>query len=103
MKLYQTLQAVLRKEPAFVDEAGKLKKQIIIEKARMHDKALIKLLLTEPALVAEFFDKIDETLIFNKYKFIQFLEYKNYLNDSYTSYDKKIGLALSGGGGNKAI
>ena len=98
MKLYQTLQAVLRKEPAFVDEADKLKKQIIIEKARMHDKALIKLLLTEPVLVAEFFDKIDETLIFDKYKFIQFLEYKNYLNDSYTSYNNKIGLALSGGG-----
>ena len=97
MNLYKTLQNVLQEQPAFVDEDGKLKKQIIIEQAHHFNATLIETLLSDEDLKREFFKQIDDDLFFYKDKFVQFLEYKNYLPDSYTKHDNKIGLALGGG------
>lgn len=35
-------------------------------------------------------------MVFNQNLFIQFLEQKNYLNDSYTQYKNKVGLTIDG-------
>ena len=97
MNLYKTLQNVLQEQPAFRYDDGQLKKQIIIDQAHHFNASLITTLLSNEDLKREFFKQIDEDLFFYKDKFVQFLEYKNYLSDSYTSHDNKIGLALSGG------
>jgi len=57
---------------------------------------LIELLLDIKELKERFFVKAKETLVFNQSLFIQFLEQKNHLNDSYTQYKKKVGLTIDG-------
>ena len=94
MKLYGILEYALKKEPNFVTENGELKKWVVISKAQNHDVGLITLLLEDKELKAKFFLDIKGVLVFNQSLFIQFLEQKNYLNDSYTAYKNKVGLTI---------
>jgi adenine-specific DNA-methyltransferase len=96
MKLYETLEKQLKKEPNFVTDNGELKKWVVINKAQNYDAELIGLLLDDKELKAKFFLDIKGVLVFNQSLFVQFLEQKNYLNDSYTSYKNKIGLNIDG-------
>lgn len=95
MKLYETLEAQLRKEPNYVTD-GELKKWVIINKAQNYDAEIIALLLDNKELKTKFFIDIKGVLVFNQSLFIQFLEQKNYLNDSYTAYKNKVGLNIDG-------
>lgn len=94
MKLYQALEQQLKKEPNFVTDNGELKKWVVINKAQNFDEELIELLLANDELKATFFKEIVGTTVFNQSFFIQFLEQKNYLNDSYTQYKNKVGLTI---------
>lgn len=96
MKLLETLEKTLKKEPNFITDNGELKKWVIINKAQNYDEELIELLLSENELKEKFFKKIKDVTIFNQALFIQFLEQKNYLNDSYTQYKNKVGLTIDG-------
>ena len=104
MKLLNALQNKLKKEPNYVTDNGELKKWVVIEKAYQYDAELIGLLLDDEELKAAFFKEIKGTstssvvpaLVFNQVFFIQFLEQKNYLNDSYTAYKNKVGLTIDG-------
>jgi len=96
MKLYQTLEKALKKEPDFITESGTIKKWVIIHKAENLDKELLELLIGEPELKAKFFKSAKGFLVFNQALFIQFLEQKNYLNESYTKYKNKVGLTIDG-------
>lgn len=104
MKLYATLESVLKKEPNFVTDDGKLKKWVVISKAQNYDPELIELLVDDEELKSRFFIVVKSTstsakvpvLVFNQSLFIQFLEQKNYLNDSYTAYKNKVGLNIDG-------
>lgn len=96
MKLYETLEAQLRKEPNYVTDSGELKKWVIINKAQNYDAEIIALLLDDKELKTKFFIDIKGVLVFNQSLFIQFLEQKNYLNDSYTAYKNKVGLNIDG-------
>jgi adenine-specific DNA-methyltransferase len=96
MKLYETLEAQLRKEPNYVTDSGELKKWVIINKAQNYDAEIIALLLDNKELKTKFFIDIKGVLVFNQSLFIQFLEQKNYLNDSYTAYKNKVGLNIDG-------
>jgi len=96
MKLYQTLETALKKEPNFVTDNGEIKKWVIITKAQNHDAELISSLLDDVELKEEFFIKIKDVLVFNQALFVQFMEQKNYLNDSYTAYKNKVGLTIDG-------
>jgi len=96
MKLYETLEAQLRKEPNYVTDNGELKKWVIINKAQNYDAEIIALLLDNKELKTKFFIDIKGVLVFNQSLFIQFLEQKNYLNDSYTAYKNKVGLNIDG-------
>ncbi|PIE98962.1 MAG: hypothetical protein CR988_00925 [Treponema sp.] len=99
MKLYKILEDELKKENNFVDDKCELKKFLVLDKAQNFDEELITLLLNNDELKKEFFVKIKDSLVFNQNKFIQFLEQKNYLNDSYTQYKNKLGLKV----GNKFL
>ncbi|GET28166.1 site-specific DNA-methyltransferase [Prolixibacter sp. SD074] len=94
MKLYETLEQQLKKEPNFVTDNGELKKWVVLNKAQNFDEELIGLLLDNADLKEKFFVNVKGTLVFNQNLFVQFLEQKNYLNDSYTQYKNKVGLTI---------
>jgi len=94
MKLYDTLETQLKKETNYVTDAGELKKWVVINKAQNFDAELIELLLDDAEVKAAFFMEVKGALVFNQPKFLQFLEQKNYLNDSYTKYRNKVGLTV---------
>jgi len=96
MKLYETLEQQLKKEPNFVTDNGELKKWVVLNKAQNFDEELIGLLLDNADLKVKFFISVKGTLVFNQNLFVQFLEQKNYLNDSYTQYKNKVGLTIDG-------
>ena len=96
MKLYTTLEQQLKKEPNFVTDNGELKKWVVLNKAQNFDEELIGLLLDNADLKEKFFVNVKGTLVFNQNLFVQFLEQKNYLNDSYTQYKIKVGLTIDG-------
>ncbi len=96
MNFYQLLENALSKEPNYVTDNGELKKWVIINKAQNYDDELIELLLNDETLRQKFFKQIAGALVFNQHLFIQFLEQKNFLNDSYTQYKNKVGLTIDG-------
>ena len=96
MKLYETLEQQLKKEPNFVTDNGELKKWVVLNKAQNFDEELIGLLLDNADLKEKFFISVKGTLVFNQNLFVQFLEQKNYLNDSYTQFKNKVGLTIDG-------
>ncbi len=96
MKLYEALEKQLKKEPNYFTDDGDVKKWVVINKAQNYDAELIGLLLEDEELKARFFIAVKDVLVFNQSLFIQFLEQKNYLNDSYTAYKNKVGLNIDG-------
>ncbi|MGB4415326.1 MAG: site-specific DNA-methyltransferase [Paludibacter sp.] len=96
MKLYETLEQQLKKEPNFVTDNGELKKWVVLNKAQNFDEEIIGLLLDNAELKDKFFVNVKGTLVFKQNLFVQFLEQKNYLNDSYTQYKNKVGLTIDG-------
>ncbi len=96
MKLFKIIEEQLKQEPNFVTDAGELKKWVVINKARNFDEELIGLLLDNQELKEKFFVEVKGTMVFNQNLFIQFLEQKNYLNDSYTQFKNKVGLSIDG-------
>lgn len=96
MKLYQTLEAQLKTEPNYVSDNNEIKKWVVLNKAQNFDEELIELLLGDSDLKEKFFIKVKDALIFKQNLFLQFLEQKNYLNDSYTQFKNKVGLSIDG-------
>ncbi|OVE55748.1 site-specific DNA-methyltransferase [Chryseobacterium mucoviscidosis] len=94
MKLYQTLENQIKKEPNYVSDNGEVKKWVVLSKAQNLDEELIELLLQDPDLKENFFIKVKDVMVFKQTLFIQFLEQKNYLNDSYTQFKNKVGLTI---------
>lgn len=76
---------------------GKLLKNTLIEMALKLDKDLIKLLLTSEKIKNYFFVEIEGVLVFDKDKFIKFIDSKEFLPDSYTAFKNKIGLTTDDG------
>ncbi|HEY85835.1 MAG TPA: site-specific DNA-methyltransferase, partial [Chloroflexi bacterium] len=94
MRLFEVLEKQLKNEPNYVTDNGELKKWVVINKAQNFDVELIELLLNNKEIKDNFFVDIKGTLVFKQSAFVQFLEQKNYLNDSYTQYKNKIGLTI---------
>ena len=79
---------------------GKLLKNKLTELALKLDQPLIKLLLSDKRAKEHFFIeqtvKKDKILVFDKDKFISFVNNKEFLPDSFTSFKNKIGLMTNG-------
>lgn len=93
MTLMEKLKGLLKKDPRFVDSEGKLLKNKIVEHALKLDEELIKLLLKNGQIKEHFFRDIDGVLVFDKEKFMKFIDNKEFLPDSYTAFKNRIGLA----------
>lgn len=95
MKFYNTLENLLKSEGNYITDDGELKKWVVINKAENYDPELISLLLQNEEIKNKFFIEINSVLVFKQNLFIDFLEQKNYLKDSYTKYKNKIGLTIN--------
>ena len=91
------LKNLLKKDDRLVNKEGELLKNEINELAIKMDKDLIKLLLSDERMKKVFFVDLDGTLIFDKDKFIKFVSNKQFLPDTYTAFENRIGLRDSDG------
>jgi len=91
MTLLEELKSLLKKDDRLISD-DKLLKNKIVELALKLDKDLIKLLLSNKKIKEHFFEEVDKTLIFDKEKFMKFVDNKEFLPDSYTAFKNKIGL-----------
>jgi adenine-specific DNA-methyltransferase len=99
MEIKHLLENTLRKEPNYLTDNGDIKKWVVISKAQNFDETLLSLLISEPRLKTEFFKEIQNHWIFDQNRFADFIEQKEYLEDSFTRYKNKIGLSI----GNKFL
>ena len=93
--LYDELVASLKTENNYVADNGDIKKWVVAEQARAHSPKLIELLLANGQLKNAFFVEVKGIMVFLLDKFLQFVEQKNYINDSYTRFSQKVGLQVA--------
>ena len=92
----QKLEKLLKQADYLID--GDLNKNKLAELARKYDARLLELLMKDDEIKNHFFSTIQEgVLVFKKDVFLQFLNNKEFLPDSFTAYKTKIGLATESG------
>ena len=92
----QKLEKLLQ-HPEFL-VGGQLNKNKLAELARKYDVKLLELLMSAEEVKDHFFSNVqDGVLVFKKDVFLQFLNNKEFLPDSFTAYKTKIGLATESG------
>ncbi|WP_164966503.1 DNA methyltransferase, partial [Streptococcus oralis] len=91
------LEQVLAKNPNFLVD-GVLNKNKLAELARQYNPELLNQLMSNEKIAKHFFSKLqDGVLVFKKDVFLQFLNNKEFLPDSFTAYKTKIGLGMPDG------
>ena len=91
------LEQILETSEAFLVE-GVLNKNKLAELARQYNPELLNVLLGNEKIAQQFFTKLqDGVLVFKKDVFLQFLNNKEFLPDSFTAYKTKIGLGTADG------
>ncbi|HEL0582171.1 TPA: site-specific DNA-methyltransferase [Streptococcus equi subsp. zooepidemicus] len=89
----QELEQLLSQHEAFLVE-GELNKNKLAELARQYNPELLNLLMSNEKISQHFFATLETgVLVFKKDVFLQFLNNKEFLPDSFTAYKTKIGLA----------
>lgn len=89
----QELEQLLAQNDTFMVE-GVLNKNKLAELARQYNPELLNLLMSDGKISNHFFSKLETgMLVFKKDVFLQFLNNKEFLPDSFTAYKTKIGLA----------
>ena len=92
----EKLIARLKTNPDFVDASGELLPAAVKDHAWKLDHNLIRSLLSDPEIKSTFFDEIDGHWVFNHNTFIDYINEKNFLANSYTQFRNKIGLNIDG-------
>lgn len=87
---------ILMTRNEYVSEDGKLLKAKVYADCMTMKPELLSLLLSDAAIKALFFTKVENVEVFDKQKFGWFIEAKEFLPDSFTRYSNKIGLAVDG-------
>lgn len=95
MTLLEELQSLLTQDERLASE-GKLLKNKITELAMKNDEELLSLLWDNERIRSHFFTKVKNIAVFDKDKFIKFVNNKQFLPDSYTTFKNKIGLTVGG-------
>jgi len=91
------LSNLLKNDSRLLDkETGELIRSEIINKALSIDKELIGALLSDKEVKEKFFTEIKGHWIFEINKFVDYIQDKNFLSDSYTNFKNKIGLNIDG-------
>ena len=85
---------LLKTNPDFVDDTGELLRDRIKHFAWQFDHDLINLLLTDKEIESKFFEEVNGRWIFNNNTFVDYINDKNFLDNSYTRFRNKIGLNI---------
>lgn len=93
--IYQQLIDLLKSFPAITATDGTLLKNKTQELARKKDPELIQLLLSQEAIRQVFFEKIGDIWLFDQQKFNRFVSSKQFLPNSYSAYQNKIGMTVN--------
>ena len=93
-KFHEVLTEQLSGESSFINDNGDLKKFVIIDAAYNINPRLIELLIEIDEIKNKFFTEIKKHWVFNINLFVQYMENKNFLKDSYTRYKIKSDLIL---------
>lgn len=91
---HQKLIDLLKDDDSLRDEEGELITAAIHRRARQLDHDLVRLLLSNDEIKAEFFEELEGHWIFNVHAFTHYLSSKNFLANSYTRFRNKIGLNI---------
>lgn len=87
------LERLLLRDDNFIVD-GVLNKNKLIELAHNYDTELLQLLMNEPEIKNHFFSEVEKgILVFKSEAFLQFINNKEFLPDSFTTYKSRIGLA----------
>ena len=92
--MLELVEDILRKDERLVSGDTLLKNKIM-ELTYKLDEKLIDLLLSNERVKDYFFKNVNNTLIFDKDKFVKFVSNKNFLPDSYTHFKNIIGLTTN--------
>ena len=90
----EKLTALLKTHPDFTDDSDELLRANVTDSAWKLDPDLIKLLLKDKEVEAEFFKEIEGRWIFDNNTFVDYITDKNFFADSYTQFRNKIGLNI---------
>ncbi len=93
---YDYLLTILKKDSRFLDEDGDIIRNAVIDKALKYDEELLSSLLEDKKLKDVFFKDVNGSTVFLQNLFIDYIQDKNFLIDSYTKYKNKIGLTIDG-------
>lgn len=94
--IFDTVADLLLTKDKYKAEDGKLLKAVVYSDVMAMSEDLLTLLLSNENVKETFFKDVQGTLVFDKQKFAWFMESKEFLPDSYTSYTNKIGLTHNG-------
>jgi adenine-specific DNA-methyltransferase len=94
LDLLTRVKTTLQKDKRLTSEDGEFLKSKIIELSLKLDKELIGLLMKEDELKEHFFAQIDKVVVFDQNKFLKFVDNKEFLPDSYTTFKNKVGLTV---------
>lgn len=94
--IFDTVADLLLTNDKYKAEDGKLLKAVVYSDVMAMNETLLTLLLSNEDVKETFFKDVEGTLVFDKQKFAWFMESKEFLPDSYTSYTNKIGLTHNG-------
>jgi adenine-specific DNA-methyltransferase len=96
-KFKQKIENILKQEPDFVDiETQEINYNKVKDSADRIDEKLISLLIQDKEIKQKFFTKIKDVYVFNIKGFKFFLD-ENKIDNSYTQYENRIGLATNKG------
>ena len=90
--LNQKIENLLKSNKKYISEKNEILKAKVYEDAVNINKELIELLLSDGKVRETYFTEINGVLVFDKQGFLNFLESKDFLPDSYTAFKNKIGL-----------
>ena len=92
--LHQKLIDLLKEDERLLDEEGELITATIHSLVRQLDRDLVRLLLSDDDIKAEFFEEIDGHWIFDANAFASYVSNQDFLANSYTRFRNKIGLNI---------
>ncbi|MGC8622040.1 MAG: DNA methyltransferase [Caldisphaera sp.] len=94
-KFEDKLITLLKKLPKFVDErTGNILRNEVVNSALKIDKELISLLISDKEVKEKFFGEVNGYWVFETNRFIDYIQNKEFLNDTYTKFKNKIGLTI---------
>lgn len=94
---YDNVLEVLQQEERFFSTEGNLLRNTVYDAAMQMDAGLLRLLLGNAYTKKAFFTDVEGTLVFDKVKFGWVINNRQFLPDSYTRFQNKIGLADENG------